>query len=88
MSLSIFFYNKKLILITKKIFYNKKIIILFCFDGLLILMWLSHIFAQWYVFAALARYLHQNRFPGRSLCYIGDIAFVDYYSAQNNHVAR
>jgi hypothetical protein len=54
MSLSIFFYNKKLILITKKIFYNKKIIILFCFDGLLILMWLSHIFAQWYVFVALA----------------------------------
>jgi hypothetical protein len=45
-------------------------------------------------------YLHQNRFPGRSLCYIDDSAFhvavvdmiapvvaaVDYYSyVQDNH---
>jgi hypothetical protein len=48
-------------------------------------------------------HLHQNKFPDRSLCYIGDIAFVydvalaiaaiavagDHYSfVQDNHVVR
>jgi hypothetical protein len=48
-------------------------------------------------------YLHQSRFPGRSLCYIDDIAFLGTpvvvvvvvmaavpadFSAQDNYVAR